>query len=207
MVSTVDLAQTYFPELEGWIRVIGAPSLDALQDKAQRAQDLGIDYEALAYGLETGKSTPDEEWQDLIGSTQKAHALADQYGKLLVMGPGFKLMSQNEDKYAGMAALSDIWMFQTQQLQRNPPGPVYRQEAERIVGLIRAGKPDVQIWAQITLPPDRQPNAGEWLAYRQQIDDLVDGTYVGVYTWGTEDHQVLVSTVDAIFSGACGGGQ
>jgi hypothetical protein len=207
MVSTVELAQTYFPQLEGWIRVIGAPSLDALQSKAQRAHDAGLAYEGLAYGLETGKSTPADEWQDLIGSTQKARALADRYGKLLVMGPGFKLMSANESKYAGMAALADIWMFQTQQLQKEPPGPAYRQEVERVIGLIRAGKPDAQIWTQITLPPDREPNAEEWLAYRSLINDQVDGTYVGAYTWNTMDPQVLVSTIDAIFSTACDGGQ
>ena len=207
MAATVGLAQTYFPQLEGWIRVIGAPSLDELEKKAARARDLGLDYEGLVYGLETGKSTPESEWQDLIGSTQKARALADQYGKLLVMGPGFKLMSQNEDKYAGMSALADIWMFQTQQLQKNPPGPVYRQEVERVVNLIRAGKPDIQIWTQITLPPDREPNAEEWLAYRQLIAGLVDGTYVGAYTWQTVDTQVLASTIEAIFAGACGSGQ
>lgn len=204
MAATVENAEAYFPNLEGWIRVIGAPSLDVLAQKAARAQDIGLEYEALAYGLETGKSTPDQEWQDLVGSTAKARALADQYGKLLVMGPGFRLMSANEDKYAGMSALADIWMFQTQQLQKNPPGEAYRQAAERVIGLIREGNPDISIWTQITLPPDREPNAEEWLAYRQQIQDLVTGTYVGVYTWRTVDSQTLVSTVDAIFAGACG---
>jgi len=205
MAATVENAETYFPQLEGWIRVIGAPSLAALGQKAARAKDLGLEYEALAYGLETGKSTPDEEWQDLIGSTAKARALADQYGKLLVMGPGFKLMSANEDKYAGMSAMADIWVFQTQQLQKNPPGEAYRQGVEQVIDLIRAGNPDIAIWTQITLPPDRAPDAEEWLAYRQQIEDLVSGTYVGVYTWRTVDAQTLVSTVDAIFAGACGG--
>ncbi|HNS51683.1 MAG TPA: hypothetical protein PKO09_10945 [Anaerolineae bacterium] len=204
MAATVENAQAYFPQLEGWIRVIGAPSLNALAQKAARAQESGLAYEALAYGLETGKSTPDEEWQDLIGSTVKARALADQYGKLLVMGPGFKLMSANEDKYAGMSALADIWVFQTQQLQKNPPGETYREGVERVVGLIRGGNPDIPIWTQITLPPDREPNAKEWLAYRGQIQDLVTGTYVGAYTWRTVDSQTLVSTIDAIFAGACG---
>ena len=206
MAATVENAQTFFPQLDGWIRVIGAPSLEVLAQKAQRAQDLGIEYEALAYGLETGKSTPDEEWQDLVGSTAKARALADQYGKLLVMGPGFKLMSANEDKYAGMSALADIWVFQTQQLQKNPPGEAYRQAAQQVIGLIREGNPDIPIWTQITLPPDREPDAEEWLAYRQQIQDLVNGTYVGIYTWRTVDSQTLLSTLDAIFESACGDG-
>ena len=120
------------------------------------------------------------------------------------MGPGLRLMSQNEDKYAPMAALTDIWVFQTQRLQKNPPGPAYRQEVERVVNQIRDGNPDIEIWAQITLPPDREPDAEEWLAYRQSIADLVDGTYIGVYTWGSEDTDKLVATIETIFDDVCG---
>lgn len=207
MAATMDLAQTYFPQLKGWIRVLGAPSLDTLQKKVEWASQVGLEYEGLAYGLETGQATPQAEWQDLIGSTQKARALADKYGKLLVMGPGYQLMSQNEDKYPGMAALADIWVLQTQRLQINPPGTVYQQGVERVVKLIRSDNPDVAVWAQITLPPDREPNAQQWLDYRQSITGLVEGTFVGVYTWKRVDPQVLVATMDAIFASACGDGQ
>lgn len=203
MAASSNLAEQYFPQFEGWIRVLGAPSLATLQQKAGRASQNGTPYEALGYGLETSKSTPVEEWQDLVGSTQKARDLTDQYGKLLLMGPGFRLMSRNEDKYPPMAALSDVWIIQTQRLQVNPPGPVYRQEVEKVVNQIRSGNPNISIWAQITLPPDREPDAEEWLAYRQSIVGLVDGTYIGVYTWDSADADQLAATIEAIFAAVC----
>jgi hypothetical protein len=204
MSATYAMAETYFPQLEGWYRVLGAPSLQELEDRAARAAKDGLAYEAVGYGLETSDPTPDSEWQDMVGSTEKARAIADKYGKQLVMGPGLRLMTANEDKYAPMAALSDVWIFQTQRHQVNPPGEQYRSEVERIVELIRAGNPDVKIWAQITLPRDRAPDAKEWLAYRESIVDLVDGTYAGVYAWATTEESVLISTLDEIFEGACG---
>jgi hypothetical protein len=206
MAPTYSLAEAYFPDLEGWIRVLGAPSLDVLEQQSQRAYERGLAYEAVGYGLETGESTPDAEWQDIVAATQQARALADRYGKLLVLGPGLRLMSENEDKYPAMAALTDIWILQTQRLQVKGPGSFYRQEVERIVTLIRAGNPNIQIWAQITLLPDREPDAEEWLAFRQSIDDLVDGTYLGVYLWGKVDEEQLTATVEDIYSRACSPG-
>jgi hypothetical protein len=203
MCATVALAESHFPQLGMSTRVLGAPSLDTLQRKAENAEQRSVPYEALAYGLETSKSTPAEEWQDLLGSTQKARAIADEYGKLLLMAPGFRLMSENWDTYPAMAALADIWILQTQRLQIHPPGSVYRQEVERVVSQIRAGNPDIIIWAQITLPPDREPDAEGWMAYHHSIADLVEGTYVGVYTWNSEESEMLVGTVEAIFAGLC----
>jgi hypothetical protein len=206
MASSAGLAEHYFPQLEGWIRVLGAPSLGELAQRAEAAAARGVAYEALGYGLETSQGTPDEEWQDVVSSTEKARAIADRYGKLLVMGPGFRLMSQNWEHYPEMAALADVWLLQTQRLQANPPGPEYRREVERVVAQIRAGNPDILIWAQITLLPDRPPDAAEWLAYHQSIADLVGGaTYVGAYTWDTVATGQLVSTIEAIFAAACGG--
>lgn len=204
MAASARLAQDHFAEFEGWIRVLGAPSLAVLEQKAARAQEVGLAYEALAYGLETGKSTPQEEWQDLVGSVERARVVADRYDKLLILGPGFQLMSENEDKYGPMAALADVWMFQTQRLQVNPPGADYRREVERIIALIRAGNPDISIWVQITLPPDREPNAAEWLEYRRSIVDLVDGAYLGIYTWRSEDADRLLGTVEQILQSCAG---
>lgn len=197
------MAEEYFEQFEGSIRVIGAPSLDVLKEKGERANVDALPYEALGYGLETGSTTPDTEWQDLVGSTTTAKAVANDLNKLLVMGPGFKLMSNNEDMYAPMAASTDIWLLQTQQLQKDPPGDHYRAEVERIVELIRSGNPDIAIWAQITLPPDRVPDAGEWLEYRSQILDLVDGTYIGVYTWEVFDQKMLIDTIETVIETAC----
>jgi hypothetical protein len=205
MAASAGLAEAYFPRFEGWIRVLGAPSLKTLGQKAARAEEVGLPYEALGYGLETGESTPDEEWQDLVGATERARDLADKHGKLLLMAPGLRLMARHEDAYAPMAGMADIWLFQTQQLQKEPPGQSYREEVARIVSQIRAAHPDIVIWAQITLPPDRAPDAEEWLAYRDAIADLVDGVYVGVYTWGRVEDDVLLTTMDTIFDTVCGG--
>lgn len=204
MTASSALAEQYFDQLEGTIRLIGAPSLAEMQQKAQRAASNQVPYEALAYGLETGKSTPDEEWQDLVGSTEKARLLVEEFDKQLVMGPGFKLLSDNEDQYSPMGALADVWMLQTQQLQKGPPDSEYRREVERIVALVRAENPDIAVWAQITLPPDRAPDADEWLAYRMEIADLVDGTYIGVYTWDAVDQEALTAVISRIIETACG---
>lgn len=205
MTASSSLSEEYFSQLEGSIRLIGAPSLAELRQKGERAGTSHTPYEGLAYGLETGNSTPDEEWQDLVGSTEKAKGLADEFDKLLVMGPGFKLLSENEESYSPMGALADIWMLQTQQLQKGPPDNEYRREVERIINLIRSQNPDIEIWVQITLPPDRVPDAKEWLAYRAEIADLVDGTYIGVYTWDKVDQDQLIGTIEKIFQTACEG--
>jgi hypothetical protein len=205
MTGSFAMAARYFPELEGWTRVLGAPSLPTLEQKAERAELEGVDYEALAYGLETGPTTPEEEWQDVVASTRSARAVADRYDKLLVMGPGFRLMMQNEDLVPVMGVYSGVWMFQTQSFQKlHPPGADYRREVAEVVDLIRAENPDLSVWAQITLPPDRAPSADEWLAYRHSIADLVDGVYVGVYTWQTSDAGQLVATLEAILAAVCG---
>lgn len=203
MAANSSLAEEYFDQFEGVLRVIGAPSLAEMKQKAERAAANQTPYEALAYGLETGQSTPDEEWQDLIGSTEKARTLSDEFDKLLVMGPGFKLLSENEDSYGPMGALADIWILQTQQLQKGPPDSEYRREVERIISLIRAENPDIEIWAQITLPPDRPPDAEEWLAYHAEIADLVDGTYIGVYTWDTVPQEQLNAVIEKIIETVC----
>jgi hypothetical protein len=200
MCASVGLAEIHFPALEGWTRALGAPSLEALRQKAEEAKKRGVPYEALSYGLETSRSTPENEWRNLVRSTQEARAIADEYGKLLVMGPGYRLMAQNWDLYPPMAALADMWVIQTQRLQVDPPGTAYREGVRRVADQIRAGNANMTIWAQITLPPDRQPNAQEWLAYRQSIMDLVDGTYIGVYTWQSFDTQVLIATIDEILA-------
>jgi hypothetical protein len=204
MTANVGLADEYYQRLDGWTRTIGAPSLEALEMKAKRAEENQTPYEALSYGLETSQSTPEEEWQDLVGSTRAAKTIAENFGKQLVMGPGFRLMSENEDQYPVLAEMADIWVLQTQRLQVNPPGEEFRTEVERIVNLIRSGNPEIPIWAQITFPPDREPDAIEWLAYQESIVDLVDGTYIGIYIWESTDDDVLIMNVEKIYEAVCG---
>jgi hypothetical protein len=174
-----------------------------LEQKGMRADEDSLPYEALAYGLETGPGTPDTEWQEPVASAAQAAAISRTFGKELVMGPGFRLMSSNQDAYGPMAREADVWILQTQQLQKNPPGAEYRLEVAEIVNLLRSANQDLEIWAQITLPPDREPDAQEWLAYRAAIADLVDGTYVGVYVWDRGDSERLLAVVDTIFASVC----
>lgn len=204
MAGSSNMAEIYFPELPDWTRVIGAPSLGTLQIKADRADRNDTPYEVLGYGLETSATTPAEEWQNLELSTERAKNIADQHDKQLLMGPGYRLMSENEELYAPMASQADIWVIQTQRLQVNPPGEAYRDEVSQVIEKIKSGNPEISIWAQITLPPDQEPDAEQWLAYRQSIVDLVDGTYIGIYTWDSEDPDELLKTIDTIFTAACG---
>jgi hypothetical protein len=121
------------------------------------------------------------------------------------MGPGFRLMQQNQGLYATMASLADVWVLQTQQLQKEPPGPGYRQAVESIVSQIRSGHPGIPIWAQITFPPDREPDVGEWLAYEDMITDLLEGrTYVAAYTWGRANDEELAMAIEGVFRVICG---
>lgn len=201
--ANLSLAEEYFPMLQGWIRVIGGPSLAVLNTKAARAFEIGLEYEGLSFGLETSESTPDEEWQNLVSSTQKAKDLSSDFGKILVMGPGFRLMSNNQDSYPEMAAEADVWIIQTQRLQALEPGDAYREEVEKLVSLIRRANPDIQVWAQITFPPDRPADAEEWLEFHNAISDIVDGTFIGVYIWDQQNTVTLQNEIVEIFETAC----
>lgn len=203
MVGSAGPAMDYFPQLEGALRVLVAPSFDQLQRLAARAEELGVAYDALGYGLERGRHTTQEEQADPLGATERAAEFAERMGKPLVLGPGFQLMQDHWSDYQGMAAFVDVWILQTQRLQVNPPGPEYRQEVEKVVRELRAGNPDIQIWAQISVTPGRSAiDVGEWLAYRESIIDLVDGVYV----MDVSDPN-RPETLKAIFAAVCGGGQ
>lgn len=179
VTQALNVAKGNFDQYQGSMRVLVSPNLAQIQQKIAGAPTSNVPYEALGYDLEAGHNTPVAEYQDLVGSTQKAAALAHQAGKLLLMIPGFKLMSENQSDYPAMAALSDIWVIQTQQLQVNPAGPAYRQAVQQVIALLKQGHPGISIWAQISVTPGKTPlTADEWLAYRSSIVDLVDGAFV-----------------------------
>jgi hypothetical protein len=206
MSASPRVAANIFPQLQGWIRVIGAPSLSELRSKAEQAEQLNIPYEALGYGLEAGPTTPREEWQNVLSATQTARAICNEYGKQLVMGPGLRLMEENLEAYGPMSAQTDIWLLQTQLFQKGPPGEDYRREIQQVIDRIASENPDIEIWAQISLPPDREPSAENWIAYERSISDLVDGAYIGAYTWEREDEESLLQAMDEIFRLVCGTG-
>lgn len=200
MVSSAGPAKEFFGQLEGGLRVLVAPSLAQLELLAERADQSGVPYDALGYGLEQGRHTTADELADLVGATQQAADLADKYGKRLVVGPGFKLMSEHWSDYSPMAANADVWILQSQRLQVHPPGPTYREEVEKVVNEIRAGNPDIEIWVQISVTPGPTTlSVEEWLAYRDSIIDLVEGVYV----FDARDPN-RPETLEAIFDAVCG---
>jgi hypothetical protein len=200
MASNVGPAQEYYPQLEGALRVLVAPSFEKLADLAQSAEENSVPYDALGYGLERGRHTTAEELADLPASTQLGAELATQYGKTLVMGPGFGLMSEHESDYPKMSAFADVWILQSQRLQIHPPGETYRQEVKRVIDLIRAGNPDIEIWVSISVTPGPTVlSADEWLAYYNSIVDLPDGIFV--YD-GRDPNRP--ETARAIYAAICG---
>jgi hypothetical protein len=197
------LAQSYFGQLEGGLRVLIGPSLATLQEKAERAGQAGLPYEALGYNLEDKENRTIEERTDLVGATRQAADLAHEHGRLLMMVPGFKLMQANWSDYPQLAAYADLWVIQSLQLQKvYPPGPTYRQEVEKVIHQIRAGNPNIPIWVQITVVVKGQVlSAEEVLAYRQAIADLVDGVFI----YDARDPN-RPETLEAILAAVCGSG-
>jgi hypothetical protein len=194
------LAEAYFDQLEGGFSVLVGPSLARLKELAEQAEQAGLPYEALGYNLEARRNTPITEQTNLVSATQQAADLAHKHGKMLVMLPGFKLMSANWSDYPRMAAYADVWLIQSQRLQVHPPGLAYRQEVERVIKQIQTGNPDVSIWVQISVTPGKQVlSAEEVLAYRQAIADLADGVFI----YDAQDPN-RPETLEAIFVAVCG---
>jgi hypothetical protein len=201
VTGSLGFAREYFGQLETGMRVLIGPSLARLRELAEQAAECGLPYDALAYSLEASRNTPIEEQADVLGATQQAASLAHEHGKLLVMGPGWGLMEQNWAQYPTMASHADLWIIQTQRLQSNPADAAYREEVARVIDQLRAGNPDLHIWAQVSVTPGgRLLSAEEVLAYRRAIVDLVDGVYI--YEGGDPNRS---ETLQTIFAVVCGG--
>jgi len=196
-----ELAQRNFSGYDGWFRVLIAPSLADLEDMAKKAKENNIPYEALGYDLEEGANVPSSEYNDPLGSGEAARALADKYRKQLVMLPALSLMTKNSDLYSPMAALSDAWMIQTQDLQVLPPEE-YRHQVEQIIQLIRSGHADLPVYAQIVLTPQRL-EAQYWLDYRQAIANRVQGVALAFFAWDKVDHQQALMVMEQVMTTVC----
>ncbi len=201
VTGSLGLAEEYFGQIETGLRVLVGPSLTRLHELAEEASESAVPYDVLAYSLEAGRHTPAAEQLDVVRATQQASVLAHENGKLLLMGPGWGLMEENRVEYAAMASYADLWIIQTQRLQSNPPGPVYREEVEDVITQLRRGNTNLRVWAQISATPGgRALSTEELLAYREAIVDLVDGVYV--YVGGDPNRS---ETLEAIFATVCGG--
>lgn len=196
-------AEMTFPELNAWQRLIVQPSLQGLQMKAQRAAESGLAYEALVYAPDTRPATPEEEWQNLLGTTQAARDIADQYGKQLILAPGSMLMAENPDNYPLMAALADGWFINTAVYQNaNPPGDRYRWDVGTVVNRLRAGNANIAIWAQISLDP-QMPDPDTWLAYWTSLRGLVHAADVVANFGSAEEPELLLGAIEELILRTC----
>lgn len=133
--------------------------------------------------------TPQEELDDYLGSLKKARDLVEDYGAPLVMGPGLIEMAKREHLYPEMAKHCDIWMIQTQRLQLDleteepASDEEYHQGVKRIVGFLRQGNPDIQVFVQI-IPLKRTSErratftAERLASYLLAVEDLVDAAKI-----------------------------
>ena len=151
-----------------------------------RAAEIPPERIIIGYNPERAPGTPPEEMDNLLESVQAAKALADEFGSPLLVGPGLREMRQREDLYPELAKHCDIWLIQSQSLQMNASRELttvaeYRAGVERIVGMLRAGNPEVQVFVQIVASgrPDADLFAAEELVERiRAIEDLVDAVRI-----------------------------
>ena len=180
--------------------------------KILQEADIGPERVYIAYNPEprppgARQCTPREELDDYLGSLKKARELVKDFGAPLVMGPGLSEMAKREELYPEMARHCDIWMIQTQRLQLDPEtdepatGERYREDVERIVGLLRQGNPDIQVFVQIIplqkTPERRAAFTAERLAsYLLAVEDLVDAAKI--YGGNTE---LIAEVIDRLRKG------
>jgi hypothetical protein len=171
-------------------------SLEGVSKTIKMLQKANIEPERvyIAYNPEprppgARQCTPREELDDYLGSAKKARALVKDYGAPLIVGPGLSEMAKREHLYPELAKHCDIWMIQTQRLQFDLETQTarsdeqYRADVKRIVGLLRQGNPDIQVFVQIiplqTTAERRATFTAERLvSYLLAVEDLVDAAKI-----------------------------
>jgi hypothetical protein len=151
-----------------------------------RAAEIPPERVIIGYNPERAPGTPPEEMDNLLESVQAAKALADGFGSPLLVGPGLREMRQHEDLYPELAKHCDVWLIQSQSLQMHVSRELttvaeYRAGVERIVGILREGNPEVQVFVQIVASgkPDADLFTAEELVERiRAIEDLVDAVRI-----------------------------
>lgn len=152
-----------------------------------RAAEIPPERVIIGYNPERGPGTTAAEMDDLLGSVRRAHALAQEYGSPLLVGPGLREMQQREDLYPELAKHCEIWLIQSQRLQmdqatRELTTPErYRVGVERIVAMLRAGNPEIEVFVQIIAsgrPNEDLFTAEEIVERARAIADLVQAVRI-----------------------------
>jgi hypothetical protein len=206
----------YVHELEPPARAMCVEgSLDGLARTVALLQEAGIEPDRvyIAYNPEprppgAPQWTPRDEVDDMPGSLKKARALLADYPALLVMGPGLMQMASKEHLYPELARLTDIWMIQSQRLQvdaatgRKVTPAEYREQVERIVGMLREGNPQIRVFIQViplTQVVTTPYTAEELVALVLAVEDLVES--VKIYGGDTELIRTVIQRVRAVGAG------
>jgi hypothetical protein len=141
----------------------------------------------ITYNPEGQPGTPSQELRDLVASSRKAQQMAQAYGAPLAVAPGLRDMKGREHLYPDLAKTCEIWMIQSQRLQldeatRKPVEvDVYREKVKRIVGLLREGNPNIQIFVQLVTTAERGTvvlSAEQIAAFARSIEDMVDAVRI-----------------------------
>lgn len=166
-----------------------AKTVQLLQDS-----EIGPERVYIAYNPEprppgARQCTPREELDDYVGSLKKARELLQDYQAPLVFGPGLVEMAKREHLYPELAKHCDVWMIQTQRLQFDPQTGIaaspeqYRQQVQRIVGLLRQGNPGIAVFVQVIplqATAERRAffTAERVASYVLAVEDLVDSAKI-----------------------------
>jgi len=150
--------------------------------EALRAASIDPARVIIGYNPERAPGTTAEEMDNLLQSVQTARDMARDFGSPLLVGPGLREMQQREELYPDLAALSDIWLIQSQRLQmdpatREPRTPEeYRAGIERIVQRLHEGNPEIKVFVQLIAGGSGGADrftAEEFVAYVREVEDLV----------------------------------
>ena len=165
--STIGTAVAHFPTLTNRIRAVNAQSLAELETMAIGI--IEIPCEALSYNLESG--SPAGEVADPPAAVLEARAIADAYGRDLMLAMGGQLADTWYADWATMAASCDYWMIQAQRQQVDPPGMTFRGEVEWRVNELRSYGPLVCAQLSVT-PGPSELTAAEVLNYIRWLSRL-----------------------------------
>jgi hypothetical protein len=161
-------ADAWFPLAKG-LTILVAMNLDQLEAHAKRGPNRFVDY--LGYNPERSDNTPPEEHSDVPRATREALRICRRNCARLMLGPGGRLMDDNPDWFRKVAIYPDAYYMQTQIYQTDLDG--YRQRLHAPIAQLRADRPDLPIYGQISTNPgphDLTPD--QWCEYFRRAAGL-----------------------------------
>lgn len=136
-----------------------ALSLSNIEDTIDITDANGVHCDYIGYNPEQNGKTPQDELDNFIDTITTAKSMAEAYGALLLVGPGYGYMSTPEQEalYDEAAQIADAWMLQSQTMQlfgrtRYTPEQ-YQTAVMRVLNKLYAGNPNLDVWVQLSVTP------------------------------------------------------